>query len=126
MNLSKKIKISVGNISLKAELNDSATADKIWNSLPLEGKANTWGDEIYFEIPVVIEQEPEARENVDIGTLGYWSAGNAFCIFFGPTPVSTDDKPRAASPVNIFGKVVGDATELRKVSDGAIVRIECD
>ncbi len=126
MNLSKKIKISVGNISLKAELNDSATADKIWKSLPLEGKANTWGDEIYFEIPVVIEQEPEAREDVDIGTLGYWPAGNAFCIFFGPTPVSTDDKPRAASPVNIFGKVVEDARELRKVSDGAIVRIERD
>lgn len=124
MNLSKKIKISVGNISLQAELYDSATADKILNSLPLEGKANTWGDEIYFEIPVVIEQEPEAREDVDIGTLGYWHAGNAFCIFFGPTPVSTDDKPRAASPVNIFGKIVEDATELRNVSNGTIVRIE--
>jgi len=115
--------ISVEHISLLAELNESLTAQKIWDALPIEGRANTWGDEIYFEIPVVLEQEPDARADVEVGELGYWPVGQAFCIFFGPTPVSSGNQPRAASPVNVFGRIVGDATVLRSVQDGARVRI---
>ena len=120
----KTISISVEGITLKAELNDSLTAREILNSLPLEGSANVWGNEIYFEIPVVISREEEAREEVEVGELGYWAVGNAFCIFFGPTPVSTDERPRAASPVNVFGRVSGDAAQLRSVKNGSTVRVE--
>ena len=119
----KTIIISVEGISLSAELNESNTAQKIWDALPIEGRANTWGDEIYFEIPVVLEQEPDARADVEVGELGYWPVGHAFCIFFGPTPASTGDQPRAASPVNILGHVVDDATTLRNVRSGARVQI---
>ena len=117
------ITLSAGNVSLTAELNDSPTAQQIWQALPIEGKANRWGDEIYFEIPVKANQEPDAREQVEVGELGYWPVGHAFCIFFGPTPVSTDERPRAYSPVNILGRVIGDATRFRNVKDGMRVQI---
>ena len=117
------ITISTEGISLPAELNDSPTAQRIWEALPVEGRANTWGDEIYFEIPVVAEQEPDARAEVEVGELGYWPVGHAFCIFFGPTPVSTDERPRAYSPVNLLGRVIGDATRFRAVKDGTQVKL---
>ncbi len=120
MNL---ITISAGDISISAELNNSPTADEIWRALPIEGRANTWGDEIYFEIPVIINEEPDARADVEVGDLGYWPSGHAFCIFFGPTPVSSDEKPCAASPVNVFGRVVGDVTKLKNVRSGEMVRV---
>ena len=112
-----------GEIEAEAELNESATAKAIWQALPLEGSANTWGEEIYFDIPLQAELEPDAREEVDVGDLGYWPAGPAFCIFFGPTPVSRGDKPRAYSPVNVFGQVVGDAKQLTSVPSGAKIYI---
>jgi hypothetical protein len=115
--------ISIEGISLPAELNDSPTARRIWEALPIEGRASTWGDEIYFEISVVAGQEPDARAEVEVGELGYWPVGHAFCVFFGPTPASVDERPRAYSPVNILGRVVGDATRLRTVRSGAAVRL---
>jgi hypothetical protein len=118
-----KITILAGNVSLPAELNDSPTARQIWDVLPIAGSACTWGDEIYFEIPVVAEQEPNARADVDVGELGYWPVGHAFCIFFGPTPASTGERPRAYSPVNVLGRVVGDATLFRAVREGSQVQI---
>ena len=117
------ITLSAGNVSLTAELNDGPTAQQIWQALPIEGKANRWGDEIYFEIPVKASQEPDAREQVEVGELGYWPVGHAFCIFFGPTPVSTDERPRAYSPVNILGRVTGDVTRFRDVKGGMRVQI---
>ncbi|GIK37947.1 MAG: hypothetical protein BroJett011_17800 [Chloroflexota bacterium] len=99
------------------------TAQQIWAALPLEEQANIWGDEIYFEIPVHVGQEPGARAEVEVGELGYWPLGHAFCIFFGPTPVSTDEKPAAYSPVNILGRVLGDATQFRAVPSGAKVQL---
>jgi hypothetical protein len=118
-----RITISAGQVSLPAELNDSPTALQVWDALPVEGRANIWGDEIYFEIPVMAEQESDARADVEVGELGYWPVGHAFCIFFGPTPVSTDERPRAYSPVNILGRVLGDATAFRAVRNGEKVRI---
>lgn len=116
--------IIVDGKKLRAELNDSPTSTAISNALPVSGRANTWGEEIYFEIPVKMPQEPDARENVAVGELGYWPVGNAFCIFYGRTPASTDENPRAASPVNIIGKVIDDATVLLGTEYGVDVLIE--
>lgn len=119
----KKIVISTGDVSLLGELNDSATAHAIWEALPIEGAAKTWGDEVYFEIPVTADEAEDARALVEVGELGYWPVGQAFCLFFGPTPASTDDRPRAYSPVNIVGRILDDATQLRTVRDGDPVRV---
>ena len=118
-----QITIQAGDVSLPAELNDSPTARKIWEALPIEGRANLWGDEIYFAIPVDADQEEDARADVDVGEFGYWPVGSAFCIFFGPTPVSSDSRPRAANPVNILGTIVGDATQFCVVKSGERVRL---
>lgn len=120
----KKITITAGDVSLAAELNDTSSAQQIWNSLPFEGAASTWGDEIYLPIPVVMEEEPDASADVEVGDLGYWPPGHALCIFFGPTPASTGKQPRAASPVNILGHVMGDATQFRIVQNGTTVRVD--
>ncbi len=120
----RTITITAGQVSLSAELNDNPTARQIWAALPLEGGANVWGDEIYFEIPVIAGQEPDARAEMAVGELAYWPAGHAFCIFFGPTPVSTGEQPQAYSPVNILGRVLGDATQFRAVAGGTPVRLE--
>lgn len=122
--MSRGIKVTVGEVEVYGELNETRTADLIWNSLPFESQVNTWGDEVYFSIPVQTELEDSAREVVDLGDMGYWPSGNAFCIFFGPTPNSRGDEIRPASPVNVFGKVVGDPKALKTVSTGASVRVE--
>ena len=124
--MSHRIIIRAGTVTMKAELNDSPTALQIRDALPIAGRANTWGDEIYFGIPVQAEEASDARADVAVGELGYWAPGSAFCIFFGPTPVSTGDEPRAASPVNIVGELLGDATEFRQVRAGAKVMLGKD
>lgn len=118
------ISITAGQVSLPAELNDSPTAQQVWEALPIEGRAKTWGDEIYLEIPVEAGPAPDARAEMDVGEVAYWPMGRAFCIFFGPTPASTDQRPRAYSPVNVLGRVQGDATRFRAVQDGDVVWIE--
>jgi hypothetical protein len=120
----RKIRITSGSVSAEAELNDNPTAQQVWEALPITGRANTWGDEVYFTIPVQADSESDARDDVAIGELGYWPAGSAFCIFFGPTPASTGSAPRAASPVNILGRVLADATVFKAVNAGDPVRIE--
>jgi len=124
MTAEHRIRITAGQVTAQAVLNDSPTARKIWDALPIEGRGNTWGDEIYFGIPVDARPEKDAREIVAVGELGYWPPGTAFCIFFGRTPASTDDRPRAASAVNIIGKVLGDATAFKAVASGTKVRLE--
>lgn len=119
----EKITITVEDVKMSAELNDSNTAQKIWEALPIEGSVNTWGDEIYFSISVDVGLE-NAKAVVSEGDLGYWPPGNAFCIFFGLTPASQGDEIRPASPVNIFGKIIGDPKVFKKVSSGAKIIIE--
>ena len=114
-----QIIITVEDFSLEAELYDTSTARKIMADLPLKSTVNIWGDEIYFDIPTRIELEEGARADVNVGDLAYWPMGPSFCIFFGPTPVSIDEKPRAYSPVNVFGKVTGEVKQLKKVKNGA-------
>ena len=120
---SRTIRIAAGAVSAKARLDTSKTASAIWDALPIEAKAETWGDEIYFGIGVTIAPE-SPRATGDMGDLGYWPPGKAFCIFFGPTPASQGDEIRPASPVNVLGRVDGDATVFKKIRAGAPVRIE--
>ena len=122
--MEKKIKIEIGEVKVEAELNESKTAQSIWEALPIKGSANLWGEEIYFAIPVKSGQEPGARDVVSSGELGYWPPGQAFCIFFGPTPASRGDEIRAASAVNIIGKVLGDPKVFRMAKDGGEITLE--
>ena len=122
--MSTSIRITAGDTTVQAELNDGATAEGIAAKLPIEGRAQRWGEEIYFSIPVQAEIEPDASEVVQMGQLGYWPPGNAFCMFFGETPASQGDEIRAASAVNIVGVMQGDLSGLSDVPSGAAVRIE--
>lgn len=116
--MGEKILIRSGKIELMAELNDSPTARAIFASLPLSAEANTWGDEVYFQVPVDQKLDLTAVELVEAGDLAYWPTGRAFCIFFGPTPVSREGEIRPASAVNPIGKAIGDARVLKSVRDG--------
>jgi len=121
--MARSIRITAGQVVATAELNDSKTAVAIWEALPIEAKADTWGDEIYFGIPVRAEADA-AQEVVALGDLAFWPPGHAFCIFFGPTPASRGDEIRPASPVNVVGRVNGDATVFKKVRAGTRVTLE--
>ncbi|MCG6916658.1 MAG: hypothetical protein LJE89_03835 [Deltaproteobacteria bacterium] len=120
----KKIIIKAAEVVVEAELNKSATAEAIWQALPIEGAANTWGEEVYFRIPVSQDLEPEAKELVELGDLGYWPQGEAFCIFFGATPISGPGEIRPASTVNIVGKLLDNPKKFLSVPSGTSVRIE--
>jgi uncharacterized protein len=117
------IRITAGPVSVRASLAETATGKAIRAALPIRGRASTWGDEIYFAIPVDAEED-DARATVAVGDLAYWPPGSAFCIFFGPTPASRGNEVRPASPVNVVGRVEGDATVFRQVRDGTPVLIE--
>jgi len=121
--MDRTIRIKAGSIEVIAELNSTKTAEAIWEALPIKGRVNRWGDEIYFSIPVGLEAE-NAQEVVTIGDLGYWPPGTAFCLFFGPTPISKGQEIRPASPVNVFGKIIGDTDMLRQVASGTEITVE--
>jgi len=110
-----RITITIGDLSMMGELNDSVTSRKISEALPIDATFNTWGDEIYFSIPVDSELESAAQERVEMGDLGYWPTGNAFCIFFGPTPMSEKGEIIPASAVNVIGRIAGDARAFKRV-----------
>jgi uncharacterized protein len=110
-----RIAIRIGTLSMEGELNETPTAQKIAAALPLRTAFNTWGDEIYFAIPVDADLDDSAQEVVELGDLGYWPPGKAWCIFFGQTPVSQSGKIMPASAVNVIGKVLGDATQFKTV-----------
>ncbi|MSS70351.1 MAG: hypothetical protein EXS64_02565 [Candidatus Latescibacteria bacterium] len=120
----RAIRITVGDAVLNAELNDSRTAQSVWEALPLACEFNTWGDEIYFSIPVEIGPE-DAQATVQKGDLAYWPPGHAFCIFYGRTPASAGDEIRPASPVNPLGRVLDEVTILKKaVAKAEQIKIE--
>jgi len=120
----REIRIATQKIEMLGTLNDSPTAERIWDALPIDSTVNTWGQEIYFSIPVQCDLGLEARDRMEVGELGYWPTGSAFCIFFGRTPASKGDEPRAASPVNPIGRCEGDIKVFRQVREGDTVRIE--
>ena len=120
----RRIQITAGDVVAEAECYDNDTGDQIWEALPIKARANTWGDEIYFSIPVQLEEASDAQEVVELGDLGYWPPGTAFCIFFGPTPASTGDEIRPASAVNVWGKVQSNPAVFKGVPSGAQVQVE--
>jgi len=115
----KKINIFINNQKFEAGLNETETAKKIYEALPIEAEGNFWGNEIYFEIPVKMENE-KPTEDLKIGDLGYWPNGNSFCIFYGKTPASINDKPKPASPVTIIGEIKGDLESLKTLNQARI------
>ena len=119
----RKIRIIAADVEVTAELNDSATAELIWNALPIEASGSTWGDEIYFRTSIE-DQERDSQDVVDMGDVAFWPPGQALCLFFGPTPMSRGDEIRPASAVNVVGKIEGDPTVLKSVPSGSRVLVE--
>ncbi len=118
------IRIRAGEVSVTAALNDSTTADALWDALPVTGRVQTWGDEIYFPIPVDAPEAPDAAATVDKGAVAYWPPGSALCLFWGPTPMSRGDEIRPASAVNVIGAIDGDPTVLAGIPSGAEIVVE--
>ena len=122
--MGRNIKITAGGVRVTGELFNTATAEAILEALPIKGQAQRWGGEIYFSIPVSAELEPGARDVLEAGELAYWPTGNALCIFFGKTPASQADEIRAASDVNVFGRISQDPASLQDVENGSEVVVE--
>ena len=120
----RQIQISSGNLTLTATLNDLETANQLWESLPITGRVQIWGDEIYFSIPVNVEEELDSQETVRAGAVAYWPPGSALCLFWGPTPVSAPGEIRPASAVNVVGIVDNDPTLLAQVPAAAEIVVE--
>lgn len=120
----RAITIRFGETVVAGELNESPTAARIWEALPIEAEGSLWGEEIYFPIPLEAPLDDTARDVVEKGELGYWPQGRALCIFFGPTPASHGDEIRPASAVNIVGRIRGDHTAMRMVQEGTTLRVE--
>lgn len=119
----RRIKITAGDKVVFSSLNNTNTADIVWDALPIEASGSTWGDEIYFRTPIEADVE-DGQEVVEIGALAYWPPGQALCLFFGRTPASQGDEIRPASAVNVLGSIEGDPTVLKQVRSGETVVVE--
>ena len=111
-------------VAVELRKDPTPTVEGLLSSAPFEASANRWGDEVYFETPVSAELEDDSRASMEVGDVAYWPEGRALAVFFGPTPVSTDGKPRAYSPCNIVGRVVGDLSPLKLVKTGDSVKVQ--
>lgn len=120
----RKLRMKIGDVEIRAELFDTPTADAVWDKLPFESKAQTWGKEVYFTTPASAALEPDARDVVEAGELAFWVEGSAIAIGFGPTPVSEGNEIRLVEPTNIWGRALDDVRQLSHVRAGAAVRVE--
>lgn len=123
--MSRRVRLRAGDVDLLADLRDSPTADALWDLLPVSSRAARWGDEFYFRIEAMLaEREPDARDRMEVGEIGFWVEGQAVAVFFGPTPASRGDEPRAIVPVNVIGRIRGDARGLDRLDDGVTFHVE--
>lgn len=120
----KRIKITVGGIQVEAELKPSKTAEEVYAALPVEAPVNTWGEEFYFKISGVKDHRETATTQVRVGDVAFWGAGQVLAIFFGRTPMSMGPDPVPADRVNVIGRIIGDATLLRKAMAAASIKVE--
>ena len=120
----KRIRITVGNVQLEGELRKTKTADQVYAALPVKAAINTWGEEFYFPLSGVHDHRETATTQVKVGDIAFWGAGRVLAIFFGRTPMSLGADPVPADRVNIIGKIVGDATQLRRVMDTSTILLE--
>jgi uncharacterized protein len=120
----KRIRITVGGIQLDAELKSTKTAGEVYAALPVQAAINTWGEEFYFKLPGVKDYRETATTQVKVGDVAYWGAGQVLAIFFGRTPMSMGSDPVPADRVNVIGRIVGDASQLRRVMDQSTIRVE--
>lgn len=122
--IGNRIKITAGDVMVSAELIDSKMAKLLWEALSIQASGNIWGDEIYFGIGINADLDDDAEETIELGTVGYCPPGDALCLFFGPTPMSTGNEIRPASAVSILGMIEGDSTVLKAVSGGTVISVE--
>lgn len=120
----RRLIMFIGPVALEAELYDTPTADAIWNALPFASKAQTWGEEVYFSVPVGVDKEKDAREVVQAGELAFWVEGECIAIGFGPTPISRGNEIRLAAKTNIWGRALGDVKRLQGIRPGEAIRVE--
>lgn len=122
----RRIRVRAGAVAVTATLGASPTADAVWDALPFTGQVRTWGDEIYFSVPVEAAESDDAQATVDRGAVAYWPPGSALCLFWGPTPTSRGGEIRPASPVDVLGAIDGDPAVLARIPDGAEIVVERD
>jgi hypothetical protein len=121
-----RLRITAGKTTFEVALDDTPTAQALIEALPFESRAQTWGEELYFEVPVNANLEPEARQIVEPGTVCFWVEGSALALPYGPTPISTDGKPKLVTRCNLLGRIVGDPRLLAAVRAGDKVKVEGD
>jgi hypothetical protein len=120
----KRIRITVGGVRLEAELKETKTAAEVYAALPVQAPINTWGEEFYFKIHGVTDYRETATNRVHVGDIAYWGAGQVLAIFFGRTPMSMGSDPVPADRVNVIGRIVGDATQLRRAMEASTITVE--
>jgi len=118
-----KLVIKSGSLSLAVDLKDTPTSRALFDAAPFEARAQTWGEEVYFETPVSAKLEADAKQVVEPGTVCFWTQGDALALPFGRTPISTDERPKLANPCNVLGSIA-DFASLRKIKSGDKLRVE--
>ena len=118
-----KLRIAASGVSLQIILNETATAKAVFGAAPFEARASTWGEEVYFTTPVSAKLEPDAQQIVEPGTVCFWTEGDALALPYGPTPISTDERPKLANRCNVLGRIEGNPRDLARIRSGEKITV---